>query len=66
MVNVANPLEVPYRTGSYLIYDKGSSDNFREMSLSGFGLGSFRKHHEHITASNLESHVSQNGRELSQ
>jgi len=32
VVNIANPLEVPYRTGSYLIYDKGSSDNFRSAS----------------------------------
>ena len=32
VVNVSNPLEVPYRTGSYLIYDKGSSDNFRSVS----------------------------------
>jgi Inositol hexakisphosphate len=32
VVKVANPLEVPYRTGSYLIYDKGKSDNFRNAS----------------------------------
>jgi hypothetical protein len=31
-VQVGNPLEVPYRTGSYLIYDKGKSDNFRSAS----------------------------------
>jgi hypothetical protein len=28
-VKVANPLKVPYRTGSYLIYDEGGTDHFR-------------------------------------
>ncbi len=28
-VNVANPLQRPYRTGSYLIYDQGGTDHFR-------------------------------------
>jgi hypothetical protein len=31
-VNVSNPLEVPYRTGAYLIYDKGAADNFRSAT----------------------------------
>jgi len=28
-VRVTNPLAVPYRTGSYLIYDEGGTDHFR-------------------------------------
>jgi hypothetical protein len=28
-VNVLNPLQRPYRTGSYLIFDEGGTDNFR-------------------------------------
>ncbi|HEX6700870.1 MAG TPA: hypothetical protein VF101_09085 [Gaiellaceae bacterium] len=31
-VNVSNPLEMPYRTGAYLIYDKGAADNFRSAN----------------------------------
>jgi hypothetical protein len=34
-VNVKNPLQRPYRTGSYLIFDEGGKDNFR----SGWDLG---------------------------
>ena len=31
-VKVANPLKVPYRTGSYLIYDEGSTGHFRSAN----------------------------------
>jgi hypothetical protein len=31
-VEVANPLKVPYRTGSYLIYDEGGTDHFRSAN----------------------------------
>jgi len=31
-VKVANPLKVPYRTGSYLIYDEGGTDHFRSAN----------------------------------
>jgi hypothetical protein len=46
-VDVGNPLERPYRTGSYLIFDEGGRDNFRSAWSPKLGEHRYRASGSH-------------------